>query len=539
MNLPGQKKQPADTTDYRLMLASVEKRLLAGDLTESDRSLLVRPDIPQNMSPDQKVQWAGLAQMAGEVEAALSILETVNRSAPDHTDAWQARLELLMVLGRRQEFAAVMAQAKHFIKGDISNVYSDGTDTGKAEQPDQEDTDLSAGPFERLHLRQHRLDRYISIFSGRRDVFARQWVDRNTGKQGYVPVRREFTRQDAEDHLSGRKTYGMYLLKEDSTVSVGAVDADLKSDFRKTPVTADIRRQVHREKAYMISRIKELARDAGTETLVEFSGGKGFHFWFFFKPPAPADAVRSFLTGIMDAVAGDLSVFSLEVFPKQDRLGGKGLGNLIKLPLGVHRLTGKPSCFMDCADRSMDAQLDFLSGVAFLSPEELEPGESPMKKDPLLIHPRWKAWAEAYPDLFLLEKKCPPLGQIISLCRNGEVPAQREERVMLQTIGFLPRARHLIHYLLGASPEYNPHLVDFKLSRLRGTPLGCQRIHSLLSFQGDFCEFGNIFKYRHPLLHIEGWKDAFSGAKAEKAENLSGALENLRTAIHQVLIFMA
>jgi hypothetical protein len=110
---------------------------------------------------------------------------------------------------------------------------------------------------------------------------------------------------------------------------------------------------------------------------------------------------------------------------------------------------------------------------------------------------------------------------------------------MLQTIGFLPGAKRLLHYLLGSSPEYNPHLVDFKLSRLRGMPLGCKRIHSLLSFAGDFCEFGKSSKYRHPLLHIKGWRDEFPKGKAEKAENLSGALENLRTAIDQVLIFMA
>jgi hypothetical protein len=37
----------------------------------------------------------------------------------------------------------------------------------------------------------------------------------------------------------------------------------------------------------------------------------------------------------------------VEVFPKQDRLGGKGLGNLIKLPLGLHQVTLRPSHFLD------------------------------------------------------------------------------------------------------------------------------------------------------------------------------------------------
>lgn len=539
MNLPVQKKGISEATDYRLLLASVEKRLLAGELTAGDRSLFGKPEVAGKMSPDQRLQWARLAQMAGEVEAALSILEGVNQAVPEYAEAWKARIELLMILDRRKEAAALLTQARRFVRKAISAPDSAEPVRLAAEPPVLDDAEFSSGPFERLRVRQQRIDRYMSIFSGRGNVFARQWADRDAGKQGYVPVRHEFTFQDAEDHLSGRKTYGIYLLKEDSTVSVGAIDADLKSDFRKTPLTAEIRRQVHREQVYMVSRIKELAVDAGTETLVEVSGGKGFHFWFFFRPSAPADAVRQFLTGIMNAVAGDLSVFSLEVFPKQDRLGGKGFGNLIKLPLGVHRLTGKTSCFPECADRSQEAQLEFLSRVRFLPPDRLKSAGHTGKTDPPLIHPRWKARADAYPDLFLLEKTCPPLGRIISLCRNGGTPTQREERVMFQTIGFLPRAKRLMHYLLGAVSDYNPHLVDFKLSRLRGTPMGCRRIHSLLSFDGDFCEFGGSPKYRHPLLHIDGWSDSASGATSEKAENLSGALDTLRAAIDQVLLFMA
>jgi hypothetical protein len=38
---------------------------------------------------------------------------------------------------------------------------------------------------------------------------------------------------------------------------------------------------------------------------------------------------------------------------------------------------------------------------------------------------------------------------------------------------------------------------------------------------------------------VEGWQEGPSGPKAEKAENLKGALDNLRSAIDQVLIFLA
>ena len=81
--------------------------------------------------------------------------------------------------------------------------------------------------------------------------------------------------------------------------------------------------------------------------------------------------------------------------------------------------------------------------------------------------------------------------------------------------------------------------MDFKLSRLRGTPLGCRRIHSLMSFCGDLCEFDHIPGYRHPLLHIAGWQD-FKDAvhKSQHITNLNDALENLKISMEQIIKFM-
>jgi hypothetical protein len=104
-------------------------------------------------------------------------------------------------------------------------------------------------------------------------------------------------------------------------------------------------------------------------------------------------------------------------------------------------------------------------------------------------------------------------------------------------VGFLPRAKTLLHRLLSAQSEYNPHLVDFKISRLRGKPLGCRRIHSLLTFAGDQCRFTRSDDYPHPLLHL-GPEAGDGGAKAEKVENLAGAIENLKLAIAQVERFL-
>ncbi|MBN2124546.1 MAG: DNA primase [Deltaproteobacteria bacterium] len=379
---------------------------------------------------------------------------------------------------------------------------------------------------------------YLELFSGREDCFARQWVEKSQGKQGYVPVRRAMELPDVEDHLSGRKTYGIYLVRYDGTARLGVLDADLRQDYRGRQLKADERALVRREGAYLISRVGDLGKAMGLQALVEFSGGKGFHFWFLLAAPVPPERVRRALGEIRDTLAGDLKAFNLEVFPKQEKLSGKGLGNLVKLPLGIHRLTGKRSYFLKCSDRSVEAQMEFLMQVSPSAVEGLLQHVEKGKRDKVLAHPRLRKWSGDFSELSTLETRCPPLGQIIASCRQGKGVSNTEERVLFQTLGFLRRSKTLMHHLMALAPEYNPHLVDFKLSRVRGGPLGCRRIHSILGFTADLCVFERQGEYEHPLLHLgEGEQGTMN--KAEQVENLASALDSLKTAMDQVRRFLA
>ena len=214
------------------------------------------------------------------------------------------------------------------------------------------------------------------------------------------------------------------------------------------------------------------------------------------------------------------------------------MGNLVKLPLGVHRGTGKRSYFYDCPDRKVDAQLKFLMNKTPNPVDRVTKVTSEIQKSNVVVHPRLQKWAEDFPELQCLETRCPPLGQIFAQCRQGRALTEREEKILYQTVGFLNRSKTLLHHLLAQDSEYNPHLVDFKISRLRGKPLGCRRIHSLLNFSGDMCAFEVDGEgYDHPLRHVPGWKPD-SSSKAEKAQNLQDALDNLNIAMLQVKRFM-
>ncbi len=63
---------------------------------------------------------------------------------------------------------------------------------------------------------------------------------------------------------------------------------------------------------------------------------RGGHLWLFFAEAVPGRLAREFGQGLMAAHNAE----DVELFPKQDRVTN-GPGSLIRMPFGVHRLTGQ------------------------------------------------------------------------------------------------------------------------------------------------------------------------------------------------------
>lgn len=522
--------------DVSLLIKTVRQNILDNHDKKHWVRIFKQDRLWLEMEPDQQLAWANLAQMSGSLDVAERILAHINQTHPGQKQAWEARLYLLSFLGNNREMARVLALAKNYIKKEDWQewgVLVQSASTAGAEN----DLQTAAGPFETLRQKENAAIRFMDLFSGREDCFARQWADKNEDRQGYVPVRRALNREDVEDHFRGLKTYGIYLLQADSSIKTAVIDIDLRRNYRGRALKKDDRNQISRERTWLLTRIKELSVTAGFFPLVEFSGSKGYHVWYFFKEPTAPRRIRPVLQRIRDEMAPDLSAFSLEVFPKQDHLKGKGFGNLVKLPLGIHRLSGKKSYFLECPERKNQAQLAFLQTVKYSDLTKIEIADKRIQKKKVFVHPRFRKWAEDYPEFNVLMEKCPPLGQILAACFSRATLSVREEKILFQTIGFLPRRKTLLHYLLCQGSEYNPHLVDFKIGRLRGTPLGCNRIHTLMSFTGDFCRFDKMSHYPHPLLHLDQWQEN-KHCPSGKIENLKAAMENLRLAVNMMQRFV-
>jgi superfamily II DNA or RNA helicase len=223
----------------------------------------------------------------------------------------------------------------------------------------------------------------LNLFKGREDVFALRWEKGN--KSGYMPAYSydpyhyrlhkanggtfqsyahktylPLSEMEVAKHLKGLQQVGIYPLLQDNTSWFLVADFD-KSDWKEQAL-----------------KFLEACTAKNVPAYLERSrSGNGAHVWIFFESPYPANKSRKLFTLILEQ-CGAFSPFDKSssfdrLFPNQDRLSGKGLGNLIALPLYLPAVQKGNSSFVD--PKTMDPfpdQIAYLKEVKRVSLNLLE-----------------------------------------------------------------------------------------------------------------------------------------------------------------------
>lgn len=239
------------------------------------------------------------------------------------------------------------------------------------------------------------------LFIQRRDVKAIQYSNGawsphcewspTTGKHDGPRI--PWRRPDLNDHLSGTRSYGHYLLDLENKCKLFAFDVDLEkndpsTNFRGSYLTSDEenpqiefcdvreawRDRSHPGRPWFKLQFKQMAHmlartireELDLPCAVAYSGNKGIHVYAFTGSIA-ADEAREGAQIVLDTLGcfkpkrgqhffkhenedpvEGFPNLSIEVFPKQINLDGKDLGNLMRLPLGRNLKSPKdPTFFVD------------------------------------------------------------------------------------------------------------------------------------------------------------------------------------------------
>lgn len=159
----------------------------------------------------------------------------------------------------------------------------------------------------------------FNLFLNRFDCYAVQ-----TDNFNFVKIDEKLTAEIIKKHLSHEITLGVYQLNRDNKIKWVCFDFDGKDA------------QQNATNLFNYLSGKELFKNA---TLLEYTGGRGHHVWIFFKEKISAGAGQILCKKILEKTS-----LKCESFPKQPCLTPQSpYGNLVRLPLGLHRKYGKVS----------------------------------------------------------------------------------------------------------------------------------------------------------------------------------------------------
>ncbi|MBZ2199816.1 MAG: DEAD/DEAH box helicase family protein [Lentilactobacillus hilgardii] len=222
---------------------------------------------------------------------------------------------------------------------------------------------------------QKRLALYKKRFVGRTDVYAHRYYNKKSAKDMYAPVVpfkdgrpqtdhwMPLTDDDLKMHLIGQQFLGFYPMFPDNTTKYLVIDIDGHHEGDKWQE--------------ITNSIRKICQKRNIPTLIELSqSGRGCHVWFFFREPVNAVLARLLGDALLKAtmaVNPNLSFTAFDrLFPSQDIIGEKKIGNLIAGPLqGTRRQEGK-SVFVDENFHPLKDQWKALGDVELLTEERIK-----------------------------------------------------------------------------------------------------------------------------------------------------------------------
>ena len=465
----------------------------------------------------------------GERDRAVGLLQRTLRTSPEHA-------------------AAAFELAQCYAEDELWGLAADAYERGLERDPANEEArtalqvvearmrELAQLPSSEVPAGDGPTRRMRVLFAGRENVHARQWIDED-GRVGYSPVHEPLADHLLALHLQGTATLGVYPVRADQTVLFGALDIDVRksalaTDAANPSMTAQLRELVQADARRLARQFEQLH----LPVYVEESGYKGVHLWLFFAEPVPAAKVKRFLEAVVGRVGPPSPELQWEVFPKQEQVAEDQLGNLIKLPLGIHLKTGRRCLFTDLEGQEYSDQEGFLENIQQVERNNFEqavsrlvvaPGEGGAAEAPQDLK-------EAFPEYEALFKGCPVL---VALMEKAVVTHHltHDERLVLKCVlGHLgDGGRRLIHGIVGHCLDYSESITQQQIERTPPSPISCPKIRQRLPEVTSTVNCACVFDlpeggYPSPLLHIDPAFTAGRSHNADRHGSLVDRYVNLR-----------
>jgi group II intron reverse transcriptase/maturase len=298
------------------------------------------------------------------------------------------------------------------------------------------------------------LTMYRERFVGRPEVFARYW--RKDARKGYAPVRRPVTDEELSAHIAGTETLGTYLLHPDGTTQAMVLDVDGPQPTEAGQSAA----------LQVVRRLVSTLQRHGVTPLWVDSGGKGYHLWLCFTQPTQAKAVRQWTARWLEQFRPYPEGVMVEVFPKQDHLSSEALGAVIRLPLGRHPETGRPSGLLTPEGQPVSDPWVALGQAPRVNAQAM-----------LQVGPCERSALPEPPEAIgSVVRGCALLWGLVRKAAETHHLRHTERLALLYTLGHCGEAgRTYLHQVIALCSNYDPRITERQIQRLEDghKPIRC------------------------------------------------------------------
>lgn len=202
---------------------------------------------------------------------------------------------------------------------------------------------------------------FLRKLVGNPNVYAEQQEDGQ-----WFPVRRPLTPGILRRHLDGKVTVGTYIVNPPNQARTLVFDFDEPD---------------HDEQQRQLTAVSFILAGLDVNAGTEFSGKKGHHLWVTVDDYVDAELLYRIGRGIRQ----EAGLPKLEVYPKQTQV--RDLGNLVKLPGGVHRVTGNHNDFLSAQSFPEPISAERVAELAALYPEvHIRSTETPASIEHPCVH---------------------------------------------------------------------------------------------------------------------------------------------------------
>lgn len=554
----------AVSDEFHAYRVKFNKLFLSEEFASAYASTLKMMDA-KGILPHEKLELARNLMILGYPEEALQCLNLVLVEEPQNIIAIEAKLQLLKNMDLQDQYSELLLECikiypgKDHFYGLLYKQYQQLGDIDGMQRVLQE-AELNNVPIRERELKTSTpaetetlenpsyedpllVESFLTLFQGRENYHARQWVS-DKGKAGYAPVSEPINPTHIRGHLMGLYTLGVYQLNLSNRVKWIVFDLDVAKEYITDLNDPQFKCWIEGGFRNVLLDFRKLLEVYHISALYEFSGFKGYHVWLLFEDEISAGLAQ----GIARKLAAQIDLgsypFCLEIFPKQTRISQANFGNLVKLPGGVHKLTGLRSYFVEALeDKLLPMSIsDAVKSVPLISTEQLmnlvhslQPDFSTKEGQPLTVQNAGTQNLEvpagdplSDPQWLWMKERCSILRGICQTIEVSRELSNNQKKVITYTVGMLPQGVAIVNALLQNCRSLLAS--DLLKSQLKGNPMSCNKIRAYLANEANLepcnCDFSALNSgYDTPLLHLSNYVQSCGIGTAEHEQILRDTIQ--------------